>query len=453
MTTGLGLIPILLFSGAGVAGRLELEVQPHRLSNGLQVLLHEDHSAPILTWQVFYRCGSRNERPGVTGISHLLEHMMFNGSAHYGPKEFDRLLEAAGGTSNGYTWKDYTSFMETFPPDALDLVLDLEADRMRGLAITAANLEQERGIVSEERRYAVENDNDGALTEALEGLLFLADPYRTPEVGWMADIQAIRQADVQAWYDRCYAPANALVVVAGDFRASAVVEGLERRFGGLAPGEQVSPPPYVDVDPSGLRYAELVRPAGQARFLVGWWGPGASASDTPALELLQHLLADGRASLLVDRLVYQDGVLVDLTASFVSLQGASVFVIDATLAEGTTPLEAEEALGRVLGEVRNRAPEAERLDRARRQAEMELYGALSTVEGKADLLGSTQILEGDWQSVARRPDAWAQVTPEQVRVAASRWLAPERRTVVALYPEDPAGDASGSEGGNEGGAE
>jgi len=195
----------------------EIEVQRHQLENGLTLLTQEDHSVPAICYMVFFRVGSRNERPGITGISHLFEHMMFNGSGKFEPKEFDRLLESNGGYSNGTTNRDRTIYWEEFPTEALELVLDLESDRMRSLRLTEENLEQERAIVKEERRVRIDNSVPGKLTEELYMAAYKAHPYRWPVAGWMADLDNISLEDTKEYFRIYYAPNNAVVVITGDF--------------------------------------------------------------------------------------------------------------------------------------------------------------------------------------------------------------------------------------------
>jgi zinc protease len=430
----------LAASLAGPAHGVEIAAERHQLSNGLTVLLHEEHAVPVVTFQVFYRCGGKDEVAGTTGISHLLEHMMFNGSERYGPKEFDRLLEAAGGSSNGYTWKDQTTYMETFPPAALELVLAMEADRMRALAITPENLEQERGVVAEERRWSVDNDNDGAMWEALLSLMFQAHPYRDPVVGWMDDIQSFQQADLQAWYDRCYAPANAMIVLAGDIEPAVVMPALEQSFGGLEPGQAVVHPRWNEPEQQGLRQAELHRPAGQTSISIGYVGPAAVHPDQPALELLDYALSGGRSSFLVDRLVHKEAVFTDATSALIPLEQASLFLVDASLAEGVELPQALAAIEELFTELRGEPVEEARLARARRQLELDLYHQLETVEERADMLGSWHLFYGGIEAMVDRPAAWAEQDGEALRAAAERWLRPERRNLVVLYPSVEGGE-------------
>src|SRR5512142_2030593 len=184
-------------------------VRARELPNGLRVRLLADRSVPAVSYYTFFQVGSRNERVGITGISHLFEHMMFNGAASYGPKEFDRVLESRGGSSNAYTSNDLTAYYEDFASDALETVVDLEADRMRYLRLTSDSLEQEREVVKEEPRLRTENSIFGLMEEQLEALVFLAHPYRCPVIGWIDDIERISLEDCEAFFRTYYAPSNA----------------------------------------------------------------------------------------------------------------------------------------------------------------------------------------------------------------------------------------------------
>src|SRR5213082_195885 len=221
----------------------EFPVAEHALENGLQIRLLPDRSLPVATLYSFFRVGSRNERPGITGISHLFEHMMFNGSKKYGPKEFDRKLEAAGGSSNAYTSNDLTAYYEDFASDALPLVLDLEADRMASLTIDDGSLAREREVVKEERRFRTDNDIDGMMDEALSALAFLAHPYRWPVVGWMSDLDLISRQDCERYFRTYYAPNNCTLFLAGDFERDAALKSIERLYGQVPAGDGLPPVP------------------------------------------------------------------------------------------------------------------------------------------------------------------------------------------------------------------
>src|SRR5919199_5749176 len=233
----------------------DFPVEEHAPPNGLQIRLLQDRSLPVATLYSFFRVGSRNERPGITGISHLFEHMMFNGSKKYGPKEFDRRLESAGGTSNAYTSNDLTAYYEDFASEALPLVLDLEADRMASLTIDDASLAREREVVKEERRFRADNDLDGMMDEALSALSFLAHPYRWPVIGWMADIESIGRHDCEHYFRTYYAPNNCTLVLVGDFDPEGALKRIEQLYGGIRRGDALPPVPGGEPPQKGERRA------------------------------------------------------------------------------------------------------------------------------------------------------------------------------------------------------
>ena len=211
------------------------------LDNGLIVLAQADPLLPIVSYVTTYKVGSRNERPGITGISHLFEHMMFNGAKKFGPKQFDRAIESNGGYSNAYTTHDFTSYQDIVPSDKLDLVLELEADRMRDLDLSETMLRSEREIVKEERRVRTDESPIGALIEHLYAVAFLAHPYRWPVIGWMADIEAISVADIQAYFRLYYQPANAVVSICGAIDPDRAIDQVARHLSDLpSPGRRRS---------------------------------------------------------------------------------------------------------------------------------------------------------------------------------------------------------------------
>src|SRR5512144_1131091 len=214
-------------------------VSARTLPNGLRLRVLADSTSPTVSYYTFFQVGSRNERLGLTGISHLFEHMMFNGAARYGPKEFDRVLEARGGHSNAYTSNDVTAYYEDFAAETLDTVLDLESDRMRSLRLTDESLEQEREVVKEERRLRTDNSVFGLMEEQLEALVFLAHPYRWPVIGWMDDIQRIARSDCESFFRTYYAPSNAAIYCVGDVDAASTLDRIERAYGDIPRG----PPP------------------------------------------------------------------------------------------------------------------------------------------------------------------------------------------------------------------
>jgi predicted Zn-dependent peptidase len=243
------------------------------LDNGLRIRVLPERSSPTVSYYTFFRVGSRNERPGLTGISHLFEHMMFNGAARYGPKEFDRVLESRGGHSNAYTSTDLTVYYEDFAAEALPTVVDLESDRMRSLALTAETLEQERAVVKEERRMRSENSIYGLMEEQLEALVFQAHPYRWPIIGWMEDIERIRREDCRDWFGVYYAPSNAGIYVVGDVDPGETLAQLRAAYGSIPAGPPPPPVPVGEPPQRGERRAVIGYPAQAGALLAGWRAP------------------------------------------------------------------------------------------------------------------------------------------------------------------------------------
>src|SRR6185295_5459566 len=220
---------LLMLSLVSVTVRAQsFDIKTRTLKNGMKILVQEDHSIPNATVYIFYRLGSRNEPPGTTGLSHFFEHMMFNGAKKYGPGEFDRVMEAAGGRNNAYTNNDVTVYQDWFPASTLELIFDLEADRIRDLAFDPKIIDSERGVVASERRTSVDNNNFGLLSEQLSATAFTAHPYQWPVVGWMVDIENWKMEDLKHHFEMGYSPSNATMLVVGDVKSDAVFKLAEK---------------------------------------------------------------------------------------------------------------------------------------------------------------------------------------------------------------------------------
>ncbi|HET9599172.1 MAG TPA: pitrilysin family protein [Anaeromyxobacteraceae bacterium] len=418
------------------AGVLDLaRVATHRLANGLEVRLLEEHDVPTVSYYTFFRVGSRNERLGVTGISHLFEHMMFNGASRYGPKEFDRVLESRGGSSNAYTSNDVTAYYEDFASDALETVVDLESDRMRSLALTPETLEQERQVVKEERRLRTENSVFGLMEEQLESLVFLAHPYRWPVIGWMDDIDRITRQDCQEFFRTYYAPGNATIYAVGDLDVDATLALFERWYGEIPAGPAPSPVAQGEPPQRGERRAVVRYPAQAPALLVGWRGPAARSPDSAALDVLQTVLAGGEASRLRRRLVEQDELAVSVHVSWGWRIDPGVFLAFAELAPDAKVQRVEAVLWEEIAKVAEKGVSAAELKRAQRLLRSSVLHELATHNGVAHALGQAESLLGDWREAGRALELYAAVTPRHVRRVAAEWLDPARRCIVTLEPE------------------
>ena len=431
---------LLLGCWTGPVLAQELKIDRHSLSNGLTVYTHEDHTAPLMSFYVFYKVGSVNERIGITGVSHLFEHMMFNGSSRYKPKEFDFKLEGAGGSSNGYTDRDMTVYLETFPPEALDLVLDLESDRMATLAITSQNLEQERGIVKEERRLRTDNDNEGKLDELLYLLAYVSHPYRNPVVGFMDDLEHITLEDTKAYYATHYTPNNAIVVITGDFRTPEVMTKVRKAFEPVKQGPTV--PAVYGFEPvqEGERRATLEREAELPMLMIGWHVPGApQEAEVAALDVLQTVLSRGESSRLYQSLIYRTELAAQVQAFNYTLRGPALFTIALQVAPDKKVEEAEAALYRELEALATTPIDAAELQTARNQLRADAFRSLQTMDGRANQIGVHALVYGDPTALKRLIALREKVTAADVQRVAKQYFTRENRTVITLIPQKSVG--------------
>ena len=412
----------------------DFPVEERRLGNGLQIRLLPDRSLPVCTLYSFFRVGSRNERPGITGISHLFEHMMFNGSKKYGPKEFDRRLEAAGGTSNAYTSNDLTAYYEDFASEALPLVLDLEADRMASLLIDDASLDRERDVVKEERRFRTDNDIDGMLDEALGALAFLAHPYRWPVIGWMSDIQAITREECERYFRTYYAPNNCTLVLVGDFETAAALREIERLYGGISAGDGLPKIATGEPPQKGERRAVIRYPSQAPAMLAGFRGPSGREPDSLVLDLIEAALSAGEGARLKRALVYEQELCVDAHVYFAWRMDPGLFEISLKLNPGVDPDRAEGALWAELARVSDEVMSDRELDRAKNLVRSQLLRSLSTTNGRAHTVGQMEVMLGSWRAMLDLPDRYAAIAAADVQRVARKTFPPHRRNAVTLIP-------------------
>ncbi|GAC1337110.1 MAG: pitrilysin family protein [Myxococcales bacterium] len=436
----------------------DFPVEEHRLANGLSIRLLPERGLPIATLYSFFRVGSRNERPGITGISHLFEHMMFNGSRRYGPKEFDRRLEAAGGSSNAYTSSDLTAYHEDFASDALGLVLDLEADRMASLTIDDASLSREREVVKEERRFRTDNDLDGMMDEALGALAFLAHPYRWPVVGWMSDLNRITRADCERYFRTYYAPNNCTMVLTGDFDPAAALRDIERLYGPIPSGAALPEVAVGEPPQKGERRAQVQFPAQAPAVLVGFRTPAGNQADSLVLDLIETALSSGEGARLKRALVYEQELCVDAHVYFGWRIDPGLFEISLKLNPGVEPARAEAALWAELDKLASGPlPEAE-LRRAKNLVKTQLLRGLTTGNGRAHTIGQMEMMLGSWRAMLDLADRYEAIAAADLQRVAAATFAAHRRNLVVLVPGeqpelDPAdlepvvGDAPGLSGG------
>ncbi len=426
------LLALLTFSRGVLA--IELPVVAETLPNGLRVLLHEDHSAPVVSSYIFYRSGSRNEHYGQTGIAHLFEHMMFNGGKKFGPGVFDNKIEENGGSTNGYTTRDYTAYLNNFPKEALPVILDLESDRMAHLAITKQNLEQERGIVMEERRLRIDDQVTGVMNEALYLQAFVRSPYRWNTIGFMSDLRRITLEEAKTYFATYYAPDNATLVLAGDIDPKSASQLVRHYFGWIA--RQPPPAPVDASEPpqDGERRAVVRKNAELPAVLIGYHGLRVADPDRPVLDVIEQLLANGDSSRLYEDLVRGHEVATTVEASNDWGIDPDLFWIYAQARPKKTAAALEERIDAVVARLaREPVPEAE-LRKAKNKLAAQLIRNLKTVSGKANQLGYFETVLGDYRAMFRLEGEWEKVDAAAVQRVARARLQPALRTVVTLQP-------------------
>ncbi len=419
---------------------MNISYTSHRLDNGLDVLIHEDHDCPIVAVNIWYHVGSKNEKPGRTGFAHLFEHLMFEGSQHYDRGYFQPLQEA-GASLNGSTNADRTNYWEVVPTNALERALWMESDRMGFLlpALTAAKFDNQREVVLNERRQNYENRPYGLAGMAIVSTLYAPDhPYHWLTIGAAEDIKAARLDDVRAFFQTYYRPRNASLALAGDVDTDEALAMAADYFGGLEAGDE---PPKVEFTPSPPRTSEarllLEDRVELPRIYITWHSPAMFAPGDAELDLAAEVLASGKTSRFYRSLVYEERIATEIVASQNSREIAGFFQIVATAAPGRTLAELDQAITRALTTLMDEGPTAPEMERCRAQAEANFIYRLQTVGGfggKSDQLNAYNTYIGDPGFFECDLARYRRVSPEALQAAAREWLRPDGRVVLSVVP-------------------
>jgi zinc protease len=432
LACGLALATVLPF---GSANALDVtEVEEVTLSNGVQVLLWADHTIPNLAIYTFWRVGSRNEAPGITGLAHFFEHMMFNGSENFPPGEFDRTMEAAGGSNNAYTSANVTVYQDWVPARALEITLELERDRIRALSVDPEVVESERGVVMSERRRSVEDDNHSLMFEQLMGAAYLAHPYQWPVIGWRSDIENWRQQDVEAFHRDWYAVNNAVFVICGAFEKNALLDLLEEKIGTIEPRETPRGVVTVEPDQQGERRVELRKPAQLGSVLIGWHVPETAHDDLRVLELADLILTRGESSRLYRRLVDQDQIALWAWGDTDQNFDPGLYQLLVQSRAGVAGPAIEAAVYEELDRMRTEPVTAQELQKAKNMLVTRFYRDMATISGRANQLGSFELFHGDWRKLFDVVQTYESIGAEDVQRVVGKYLTADNRTVVTLVP-------------------
>jgi predicted Zn-dependent peptidase len=416
------------------------------LPNGLVVILSEDHTVPQVAVNVSYSVGSRMERVGRTGFAHLFEHLMFMGTRRAPPKAFDAWMEAAGGQNNAWTAEDRTDYFDIAPATALPLLLWLEADRIRDLGplIDQAKLDLQRDVVLNERRQSIENRPYGVEELELPKLLWPDDhPYHHPVIGSPADLQAASVADVRDFFATWYDPANASLVVAGDFDPQQAKGLIDQWFAGIPTKGRPRDPGAPNFSDQTTTLQGLVRKTVDdqvelTKITLAWQSPRHFGPGDAELDLLASVLAHGKGSRLYKSLVYEQKIAQEVSARQESRTLASDFVVDALVRPGVDPAKVEKALFDQIASVRAKEVTREELDRARNEYEFDFVDRLQGIPERASLLNMYQAETGDPGFAQRDLDRYRQASAAQIHDYAQKVLRPDAVVVLTIVPRKEA---------------
>jgi zinc protease len=425
---------LLLGLAAGAAAQNSDRVLAATLENGLRVLLQEDHRSPIVSFQMWYRVGSRNETRGTTGIAHFLEHLMFKGTPTHGPGEFARLVEQNGGQDNAFTSQDVTSYYVNIAADRIDLVIDLEADRMHNLRLDPKDIASEREVVIEERRTRTEDDPGGFLGEEVSSIAFKNHPYGAPIIGWMEEIKQITPAQIRAFYKTYYVPNNAILVAVGDFKAPEVLTKIRAKFRRIPKGPP--PPPVLAVEPpqNGERRVIVKKHAQLPIVYLGYHVPNRKSPDAFALEMLSTILSEGRASRLYKRLVYERQLALEAGGDYNYFShDPSLFWFWGTPMPGQTPETMEKALLAEMEALKSEPVTEEELQRARNQVEATFVFQEDSIHRRAGLLARFELI-GSYADKDRFVEGLRAVTAADIQRVARTYFADDKKNVGILLP-------------------
>ena len=422
-------------------GKDQADTHEFQFSNGLKLIVREDHRAPTVAHMVWYRAGSMDEVNGKTGVAHVLEHMMFKGTDKVKAGEFSRLVAAVGGRENAFTSRDYTAYFQQVEKSKLDEVIKLEADRMSNLNFDDAEFLKEIQVVMEERRLRTEDNPSSLLNESLMATAYMSSPYRHPVVGWMNDLQNMTAADAREWYRSWYKPNNATVVITGDVDAKQVLATVEKYYGSVSAQELPVRKPQIEPPQKGVKQVQVKAPADSAQLAMAWKAPRLEPGklDDPepyALELLTAVLDGYDNARLNRKLVKQEKVVNDVGVGYDMVsRGPELFQINATMAKGKSVAQAQASIRKAIEDIKQKGVLDSELKRIKVHILSEQIYKRDSIFGQAMEIGSTEMAGFSWKDIDYMLEKMQTITPEQVQAVAKKYLVDEGLTIAVLDPQ------------------
>ena len=408
------------------------DVQSFTLKNGMKFLVVEDNSIPNANMYLFYKVGSRNEHQGITGLSHFFEHMMFNGAKKYGPKMFDRTMEFNGGANNAYTTENVTVYTNWFPSTAIEVIFDLEGDRIASLNIDPKMVESERGVVLSERSTGLENSPWNGLSEGVQATAFQEHPYHWPVIGYEDDMKNWKQSDLEQYFKTYYAPNNCVTVISGNVKFADVKRLAEKYIESIP--AQPTPPKVNITEPAqtGERRIVLQKDVSTPYLNIVFKVPESKNEDYYALSILSDILTKGKSSRLYAALVDKKQIATQVSSSYGESFDPTTFGFFAETAAGINENEVEKALYDEIEKIKKDGITENELQKIKNQKLMEFYSQVETINGKSNNIGTYEVFFGDYKKMFDAPDAFNKVTAEDIQKVTKKYFIKSGRTVGVL---------------------
>jgi zinc protease len=404
------------------------------LPNGLKVIALKDPGVPLAVFQIWYNAGSIYEQVGKTGLSHLLEHMMFKGTHKYGPKTFSKIIKRAGGIDNAGTSKDFVYYYQKLAPDRLYLSIELEADRMQNLIMDPKETLSERDVVMEERRMRYEDDPQNLVYEEVVATAFKNHPYRWPVIGWMEDLKTITRDDLWQYYRTRYIPNNAFIVVAGNIEVDSIMAMIREKFGSIPQGPEVKKINIQEPEQRGEKRIFIKKEAELPYILIAYKAPNVLHKDSYALEVLATVLSGGKSARIYKSLIDEKQIALSAGAGYSSINKYPfLFYLYGTAMPGKKIEDVERALYEEVEKIKREKPTEKEVQKAKNQIEADFIMNQDSIFYQAMILAEFELL-GDWRLKDRYLEGIRKVTPEDVQQVAKKYLIEDKRTVGILIP-------------------
>jgi zinc protease len=431
------LILILLISAVSLFAQVAADdVQSFTLNNGMKILVLENSAIPNANMYLFYKVGSRNEYIGITGISHFFEHMMFNGAKKYGPKQFDRTMEANGGANNAYTSENITAYTDWFPSSALEVIFDLEADRIAYLNFDSSMIESERGVILSERSTGLENNPLEQLWQEFQATAFIAHSYMWPVIGWESDIKSWTKSDLENYFHTYYAPNNCLVVISGDVKFDEVKMLAEKYFEPIPAGPKPRAVHTVEPPQTGERRVFVKREVPSPYLMVAFHVPETGSEDYYALDLLNSILSQGRSSRLYSSIVEEKQLALEVGTYHPEAFDPTLFYFYGVCNDGVEASKLEKAILDEVEKIISEGISENELQKVKNQKLMDFYKTLETINGLSNTIGTYELFFSDYKKLFTAPDDYKKVTVDDVKRVAGKYFTIQNRTVGILNTEE-----------------